>query len=84
MNPRTSHRHRTIMASRLPAECLSILDEVERTGMSVTITKRGRAIARIVPLTDPDGPRSTMGSVRLVAADDAAYYSTRERWGVEP
>lgn len=72
------------MASRFKAECLAILDQVEQMRISVTITKRGRPIARLVPLDDAERPRGTMGSVRLVAAEDAAYYSTGERWDAEP
>jgi len=70
-----------MMASRFKAECLAILDQVDRMKISVTITKHGRPIARVVPLEDERRP--TMGSVRLVAEDDEAYYSTGERWEVE-
>lgn len=70
------------MASRFKAECLAILDQVERMRISVTVTKHGRPIARLVPLDDEDR-RSTMGSVRLVAEDDEAYYSMGERWDAE-
>jgi prevent-host-death family protein len=73
---------RTIMASRFKAECLAILDQVERMRISVTVTKHGRPIARVVPLDDGER-RSTMGSVHLVAQDDEAYYSTGERWDAE-
>ena len=74
-------RDRTIMASRFKAGCLAILDQVERMGISVTVTKHGRPIARVVPLDDA---RSTMGSVRLVAEADEAYYATGERWEADP
>jgi prevent-host-death family protein len=76
------HPERTIMASRFKAECLAILDQVERMRISVTVTKRGRPIARLVPLDDEDR-RPTMGSVHLVAEEDEAYYSTGERWDAE-
>jgi prevent-host-death family protein len=72
---------RTMMASRFKAECLAVLDQIERMRISVTITKHGRPIARVVPLGD-EHP-STMGSVRLVAEEDAAYYSTGEGWDVD-
>lgn len=72
---------RTIMASRFKAECLGILDQVEQMKISVTITKHGRPIARLVPLADERRP--TMGSVRLVAEEDEAYYATGEHWDVE-
>jgi prevent-host-death family protein len=83
MNERTRGLDRTIMASRFKAECLGILDQVERMRISVTVTKRGRPIARVVPLEDSDRPASLEGTVRLVAEDDEAYYSTGERWEVE-
>lgn len=75
---------RTIMASRFKAECLAILDQVDRMKISVIITKRGRAIARLVPLEAGDEPRETMGSVRLIAEQDEPYYSTGASWDAEP
>ncbi len=83
MGERAASLDRTIMASRFKAECLAILDQVERMRISVVVTKHGRPIARVVPLDEP-GQRSTLkGSVRLVAEDDEAYYSTGERWDVD-
>ena len=69
------------MASRFKSECLAILDQVERMGISVTVTKHGRPIARVVPLEEA---RPTMGSVRLVAEADEAYYATGEHWKADP
>ncbi|HET8785067.1 MAG TPA: type II toxin-antitoxin system prevent-host-death family antitoxin [Candidatus Limnocylindrales bacterium] len=71
------------MASRFKAECLAVLDQVEQLKVSVTITKHGRPIARLVPLESEQGSAPTMGSVRLVAEDDAAYYGTGEAWDAE-
>jgi prevent-host-death family protein len=73
-----------MMASRFKAECLAVLDQVDRMKISVTITKHGRPIARVVPLEEHDAARSTMGSVRLVAEEDEPYYSTGEAWDAEP
>jgi prevent-host-death family protein len=77
---------RTIMASRFKAECLAILDQVDQMKISVTITKHGRPVARVVPLDDDPVARPTLGSVRLIAEADEAYFSTGERWetGQEP
>ena len=38
-----------IKASVFKARCLAILDQVERTGEPVAISKRGRIVARLVP-----------------------------------
>lgn len=72
------------MASRFKAECLAILDQVERMRISVTVTKHGRPIARVVPLDDADKAVGLKGTVQLVAEEDEAYYSTGESWDLEP
>jgi prevent-host-death family protein len=38
-----------IKASEFKAKCLAIMDEVERTGQSVVITKKGKPVAELVP-----------------------------------
>jgi len=75
---------RTMMASRFKAECLAILDQVEQMKISVTITKHGRPIARVVPLEAETHTREMKRTVRLVAEADEAYYATGERWDAEP
>jgi prevent-host-death family protein len=83
MSERAAGLDRTIMASRFKAECLAILDQVERMRISVTVTKHGRPIARLVPLDD-DQAAGLKGTVQLVAEEDEAYYSTGEPWDLEP
>ncbi len=39
----------TISATKFKAQCLAILDEVATTGETVTILKRGRPVAQLVP-----------------------------------
>jgi prevent-host-death family protein len=73
----------TVMASRFKAECLALLDKVERTKVSVLVTKRGRPVARLVPLDAQPERQETRGSVKLRVAEDEAYYSTGESWNVE-
>lgn len=51
----------TISAAKFKAECLGLLDRVARTKRSLVITKRGRPVARLVPLEA--APRSLEGSV---------------------
>lgn len=44
---------KTMPAGEFKAKCLRVLDEVERTGRAVVVTKRGRAVARVVSLEKP-------------------------------
>ena len=55
-------RERTIPAGEFKAKCLSLMDEVERTGEPLVITKRGRPVARLVP--EPQLGKSLFGSMR--------------------
>ncbi len=71
------------MASAFKARCLALLDQVEIDRIPLVITKRGRAIARVVPMDDAPTGRSTMGSVHLVADADTAYYGTDAVWEPE-
>ena len=49
---------RQMKASQFKAQCLSVLNEVERTGKGVIVTKRGRPVARVVSIKQktPGGP----------------------------
>lgn len=69
-----------IPASRFKAQCLAILDRVERTRGAVVVTKHGRPVARVVPVDAGPEHRDTRGSVQLLVRDDEAYYGTGEEW----
>ena len=43
-----------LAASEFKARCLALLDRVHDRGESITITKRGRIVARLVPAGDVD------------------------------
>ena len=60
---------RFMPASQFKAKCLALLDEVARTGIAVTVTKRGKPVARLVPLAEKEAP-SLLGSVSYASEDD--------------
>jgi len=47
----TMIKMREIPAGEFKAKCLALMDEVERTGEPIVITKRGKPVARLVPET---------------------------------
>jgi prevent-host-death family protein len=53
---------KTVAAAEFKAKCLQLLDEVARTRKALVVTKRGRPVARVVPL-EPEVPLSLEGSV---------------------
>jgi prevent-host-death family protein len=46
---------RTIPAARFKAGCLKIMDEVKARREPVLITKKGKPVARLVPVEEPAG-----------------------------
>ena len=60
-------RVRTIPATRFKAECLQLLDEVADSGETIVITKRGKPVARLLPLEPPE---SLEGSVTFLVDDE--------------
>jgi prevent-host-death family protein len=55
---------RTISAADFKARCLALLDQVDASGDEIVVTKRGRAVARLVPIRAK--PKSMRGSVRVL------------------
>lgn len=55
-------KERVIAAGEFKAKCLAIFDEVETRRRSVVVTKRGRPVARVVPLST-DTSNSLVGSL---------------------
>ena len=51
---------KTMSAADFKAKCLEVLDTVAKTSESVVVTKRGRPVARVVPIVNKP--------VRLVGA----------------
>lgn len=72
---------KTMPAGKFKDLCLKTLDEVARTKSAVVITKRGRPVAKLVPVGPAPPSRGLAGSVLKETGDP---YNTGERWDVEP
>jgi len=51
-----------IAAGEFKAKCLGLLDEVQRERKELVITKRGKPVAKVVPISDR--PASFFGSMK--------------------
>lgn len=75
------HGHNTLMktlaAGKFKDICLQTLDEVAATRRPIVITKRGRPVAKLVPIAPPGKTRGLAGSV---VAETGDPYSTGEAW----
>jgi prevent-host-death family protein len=56
----------TINVARFKATCLSLLDQVERTGQPIRVTRRGKPLAQVSPVA-PAGKRQIMGCMEGTA-----------------
>lgn len=71
---------RVVTASRFKAQCLALLDEVSATGEEIVITKRGRAVARVVAAGEP---ASLAGSVTFNVSDEELTRPLDESWDAD-
>jgi prevent-host-death family protein len=73
---------KTIAAGEFKQTCLRILDEVRETGRSVVITKRGRPVAQLGPLS-PSAVGDWSGAMRgtgRILGDLAAPATEEQEW----
>ena len=73
-------RMKTLAAGKFKDICLQTLDEVAASRRPVVITKRGRPVAKLVPITGADRPRSLVGSV---VAESGDPFTTGEVWDAD-
>jgi prevent-host-death family protein len=71
---------RSIAISKFKAECLGLLDEVAETGEELVVTKRGKPIARVVPVEEPP---SLKGSVTFAVSDEELIAPVEPAWEAE-
>ena len=67
-------------AGKFKDTCLQTLDEVAASRTPIVITKRGRPVAKLVPITAPARLGTLAGSV---VAESGDPYSTGEVWDAE-
>jgi antitoxin (DNA-binding transcriptional repressor) of toxin-antitoxin stability system len=57
---------RTIPAGKFKATCLALMDEVQRTGEIIQVTKRGKLVGQYCPIPEEpkEAPESIFGCMR--------------------
>jgi prevent-host-death family protein len=73
---------RQIAAGEFKAKCLHLLDEVQRSRQEILITKRGRPVARLLPVDEQPPPilGRMKGSVQILGDLIAPI---DEKWSVD-
>ena len=72
-----------IAAAQFKAQCLAVMDQVSQSGRSVVITKHGRPVVRVIPITD--GEDELFGALSAVARVQGDIENTvpAADWGAE-
>ncbi|HVV45237.1 MAG TPA: type II toxin-antitoxin system prevent-host-death family antitoxin [Bryobacteraceae bacterium] len=55
---------RQIAAGEFKARCLALLDEVQQKREEIVVTKRGKPVARLVPVEEEKTKRDTFGYMK--------------------
>jgi prevent-host-death family protein len=73
---------RTMAAGAFKAQCLRVMDEVARTRRAIVITKRGRAVAKLVPAdtADPGALFGRLAGQIHIAGEIMAPLDPPEAW----
>ena len=71
---------REVSASAFKAKCLGLLDEVAEKGETIVVTKRGRPVARVLPM---EPPASLRGSVEYLVGEEKLVEPVLGRWDLE-
>ena len=69
-----------LAASEFKAKCLRLLDQVDESGDTLVITKRGRPVAKVIPMASPN--RSLRGSWkgRVQIKGDIVHFDAGRDW----
>jgi prevent-host-death family protein len=68
----------TIAAGVFKAQCLGLLDEVQQQRKEIVITKRGKPVARLIPVDEK--PPTIFGRMKGTGRILGDIFSTGESW----
>jgi prevent-host-death family protein len=73
---------KTMAAGEFKAKCLKVMDQVQARRESVVITKRGKPVAKLVPIDVADDPIfGFMKGKGKIVGDIVSPILTLEEWG---
>ena len=70
----------TLTATEFKAKCLHLLDEVAESGCSLVITKHGRSVARVIPVSTSHKPLRGSWKGRMKINGDIVNFNVAEDW----
>jgi prevent-host-death family protein len=76
---------RVMSAAEFRADCMRVLDAVAVARTEVVVTKRGKPVARVVPIAPPPAEKryGALRAITEVVDDEDELFSTDASWTVE-
>ena len=69
----------TLKASEFKAKCLKLMDEVQKTGEEIVITKNGKPVSKLVPFRVQASSLFGLHKDKVTSLDEDIF-STGEEW----
>jgi len=69
----------TLKASEFKARCLKLMDEVQKTGDEIVITKHGKPVSKLVPYRHKANTLLGLHKNKITTLDEDIF-STGESW----
>ena len=72
----------TLLISDFKAKCIAVVNGVHDGGGTVVITRRGKPLAKLVPLTDAKPVARRLGALAGEATEhgDIVHFTAAEEW----
>ena len=74
---------KTILISDFKSHCIAELDDARKTGETLTITRRGKPIARVLPIADKPRKRTLGGMGQMKFKGDIVHADFDHEWEME-
>ena len=71
---------KTIPAAEFKAKCLGMVDEVAARGRTITLTRRGQAVARVIPVAAVSAPLRDTWADSVVVTGDIVGFQSADDW----
>lgn len=72
----------TLKASEFKARCLKLMDEVQKTGAEIVITKNGKPVSKLVPYRVQASTLLGLHKDKISSLDNDIF-STGETWNAD-
>ena len=66
--------------SQFKAKCLGLVDDIAATGTAITLTKRGHAVARVIPIESVSAPLKGTWSGAVRITGDLVNFDLADEW----